>query len=122
MDYVEIWRKIIVGEEKSWVLFEDGTCVILMEPKEDLAAQAIEIMKEFGPVHVGTSSADIQVTELINYPGWVVTGHHPDILNYVSPDELKSDDLNDLVIGLLGRSYRETDSKSLKVIHIEDNR
>ena len=69
MDYVEIWRKVIIGDNKSWVLFENGTCVILMEPKEDLAAQAIDIMKEYGPVHVGSASADMEVTKLINYPG-----------------------------------------------------
>ena len=122
MDYVEIWRKIIIGDNKNWVLFEEGTCVILMDPEEDLATKAINIMKEYGPVHVSTRSADFQVTELTNYPGWVVMGHHPDMLNYVSPDELKSDDLNDFVIGILGRSYREADSKSLNVVHIEDKR
>ena len=122
MDYIEIWRNVIIGDNKSWVLFEHGTCVILMEPKEDLATQAIEIMKEYGPVHVGTGSADMGITGLSNYPGWVVTGHHPDMLNYVSPKELKTDNPSDLVIGFLGRSKREADSKSLKIIHIEDKR
>jgi hypothetical protein len=122
MDYVEIWRKVIIGDNKSWVLFENGTCVILMEPKEDLAAQAIDIMKEYGPVHVGSASADMEITKLINYPGWVVTGHHPDMLNYMSPEEFKTDNPSDVAIGLLGRSMREADSKSLNIIHIEDKR
>ena len=122
MDYVKIWRKLIIGDNKSWVLFEDGTCVILMEPKEDLAAQAIDIMKEYGPVHIGSASADMEITKLTKYPGWVVTGHHPDILNYISPDELKNDDTDDIVVGFLGRSTREADSKSLNIIHIEDKR
>ena len=72
MDHVEIWRRLIIGDNKSWVLFEDGTCVILMEPKEDLAAQAIDIMKEYCPIHVGSSSADMRVIKLTNYPGWEV--------------------------------------------------
>ena len=122
MDYVEIWRQVIISDDKSWVLFENGTCVILPEPEEDLAAQAIEIMEEYGPVHVGTGSADMGVTKLSNYPGWVVTGHHPDMLNYVSPEEVESDDTEDFVIGILGRSKREADSKSLNIIHIEDKR
>jgi hypothetical protein len=122
MDYVEIWRKIIIGDNKSWVLFEDGTCVILIEPKEDLAAQAIDIMKEYGPVHIGSASADMEITELTNYPGWVVTGHHPDMLNYMAPEEFKTDNPNDVAIGVLGRSKREADSKSLNIIHIEDKR
>jgi hypothetical protein len=122
MNYVEIWRKLIIGDNKSWVLFENGTCVILMEPKKDLAAQAIDIMKEYGPVHVGTGSADAGIIKLDNDPGWVVTGHHPDILNYMSPDELKNDNPEDFVVGLLGRYKRETDSESLNIIHIEDKR
>jgi hypothetical protein len=28
-DLVEAWRQIIRGPTKSWVLFENGTCVIL---------------------------------------------------------------------------------------------
>lgn len=53
---VDIWREIIVGDEKSWVLFENGTCVILMEPGADLAAQATQIIREWGPVHAGSPS------------------------------------------------------------------
>ena len=72
MDYVEIWRKVIIGDNKSWVLLDNGTCVIFMELNEDLTAQTIDIMKEYGPVHVGSSSADMRVIKLTNYPGWEV--------------------------------------------------
>jgi hypothetical protein len=51
----------------------------------------------------------------------VITSHHPDILNYVSPDEV-AEQSNDLVIGLLGRSKRDLDAAELMVIHVEDNR
>lgn len=47
---VAAWRAIIVGAGKSWVLFEYGTCVILMEPAEDLAEQATALLREWGPV------------------------------------------------------------------------
>jgi hypothetical protein len=50
-----------------------------------------------------------------------VTGHHPDILTYVSPDEVAEQN-NDLVIGLLGRSKRDQDAAELMIIHVEDNR
>jgi hypothetical protein len=33
---IEIWRAIIVGEQKSWVLFRHSTCIILMEPEADV--------------------------------------------------------------------------------------
>lgn len=41
----EVWRQIIIGDHKSWVLFANGTCVILMEPADDLASQATAILR-----------------------------------------------------------------------------
>jgi hypothetical protein len=117
-DLIETWRGIIQGDSKSWVLFEHGTCVILMQPEVDLAAQAIALLKEWGPVQVGTDSADFNLVKLENDPGWVVTCYHPDILTYVPADEDKAE----VMIGLMGRSMRDEDAKELKVIHIEDKR
>ena len=50
----------------------------------------------------------------------MVTGHHPDILNFVFADE--GDDDNHVPIGLLGRSLRAMDAEALRVAHIEDKR
>ena len=118
---VNAWREIIVGNEKSWVLFENGTCVILLEPEDDLSAQAIGLMKEWGPVHAGSSAGDFSTIALENDAGWVVTCHHNDILTYVLPEEL-DDSPEDLLVGLHGRSKRDRDAESLTVIHIEDKR
>ena len=118
---VETMRSIIVGENKSWVLFKNGTCVVLVKPEADLAQQAIAIMKEWGPVYAGTPAGDFSVVHLDAYPGWVVTYQHPDILNYVSPDEVSSG-AEDVTIGLLGRSKRDLDGESLTVVHVEDKR
>lgn len=114
------WRGIIQDAEKSWVLFRNGTCVILMQPEGDLTAQAIELMKEWGPVYVGTPAADFNVINLAPAPGWIVTCHHQDILTYVSPDEMMGAEPNDLMVGLLGRSKRDRDAQELEIIHIED--
>ena len=124
---VETWRRIIVGGEKSWVLFEHGTCVILMETGPDLAAQAVEIMRRWGPVHAGSSAGDFATITLTDAPGWVVTGHHPDMLTYVSPEEMGDkemgdEDASDLAVGLLGRSKRDQDGADLQVVHVEDRR
>ena len=35
MSPIDVWRRIIADPEKSWVLFDNGTCVILVEPVED---------------------------------------------------------------------------------------
>ena len=120
-ELVETWRKIIVGREKSWVLFENGTIVILTKPEEDLKNQAISLMKEFGIVWAGTPAGDFSVIDLSNDDGFAVTCHHPDILTYVSSSEVEKN-AGDLVIGLLGRSKRDADAHNLKIIHIEDNR
>lgn len=116
---IDVWRRIIVGDDKSWVLFENGTCVILTQPTADLSAQAIQLIQEFGPVHVGTPAGDFNTLRLENGPGFVVTCHHPDILTYVAEDEV-GDEPEDLVIGLTGRAKRAQDAESLVVIHVED--
>ncbi|MDL4775926.1 MULTISPECIES: hypothetical protein [Thermomonosporaceae] len=124
-ELVEVWRTIIKGAGKSWVLFENGTCVILMEPEADLTAQAIGIMREFGPVAGGTPSGDFGTIDLDAAPGWAVWGHHPDVLTYVAPDEVDVDGeagVDDLRIGLFGRSKRGQDGDELKVVHVEDKR
>lgn len=114
------WRRIIIGEQKSWVLFAHGTCVILMSPEGDLAAQAREILRDYGPVHAGSPAADFSVIDLDPLPGWIVTGHHPDVLTYVEDDD--AIEASELVIGLTGRSQRDLDGRELTVVHVEDKR
>ncbi len=120
-ELVSIWRRIILGSDKSWVLFENGTCVIFLDNDSDLKSEAIEIMKEFGPVHAGSSAGDFSTIDLTDAPGWAVTGHHPDVLNYVSPSDV-SEDPSDLEVGMLGRSNRDADAAALRIIHVEDKR
>ncbi|MCP9950410.1 hypothetical protein [Actinomadura madurae] len=120
-ELVQVWRDVIQGDEKSWVLFENGTCVILMEPEDDLAAQAVELLREYGPVAAGSSAGDFGTIDLDAAPGWAVYGHHNDILTYVAPEET-ADGANDLAVGLLGRSKRDQDGRELAVVHVEDKR
>jgi len=119
---IQIWRKIIAGDEKSWVLFKHGTCVILPEAVKSLESRAIELMKQYGPVYIASPAGDFTTIKLINDPGWVVAGHHPDILTYVSSGELATGKASDLVIGLLGRGKCDQDAKELSIIHVEDHR
>ncbi len=122
---IDIWRRIIRGDTKSWVLFEHGTCVILMQPEGDLAEQAKALLAEWGPVQVATPSADFNIIELEDDLGWVVTCHHSDILTYVPPDEFgtpEPPELSEVLIGLTGRGWRDQDAAELNVIHVEDKR
>lgn len=77
-------------------------------------------MKEWGPVHAGSPAGDFSVINLRDASGWVVTCHHNDILTYVSPEEITAESAESVAIGLLGRSNRNEDARSLEVIHVED--
>lgn len=117
---IDAWRRLLTDPGTSWVVFEHGTCVVLTAPGEDLAAQATEILAEFGPVHAGGPSGDFRVIEVKDTEGWVVTGHHPDVLTYVAPDEPGGQD--HLSVGLCGRSRRHQDGTAPHVVHVEDRR
>jgi hypothetical protein len=105
------------------VLFENGTCVILMKPGADLAAQAVTLLQEWGPVHARSPAGDFSIIVLPDDQGWAVTCHHPAILFFVGPDEIvEIGEQRDLSIGLLGRSKRDHDPRSLCVVHVEDKR
>jgi hypothetical protein len=131
-ELVSTWRQILcppdpdpnlVGDEKSWVLFHHGTCVVLPKPDpvEDLGEQAVSLLAEYGPVHIGSSAGDFSVIELEDVPGWCVTCHHDDVLTYVEPADV-TQGAGELEIGLCGRSKRHMDGTELTVAHVEDRR
>ncbi|MBV6702738.1 hypothetical protein KV557_37535 [Kitasatospora aureofaciens] len=117
---IDVWRRLLADPDKSWVLFQHGTCVVLTAPEGDLADQATGILGEFGPVHAGSPAGDFGVIDLQDADGWVVTGHHNDVLTYVAPDEVH--DPSEIAVGLSGRSKRHQDGTDLHVVHVEDNR
>ncbi len=116
---IDVWKKSIKGDEKSWVLFENGTCVILLEPEKDLAKQAKEILSKWGRVQIGTPSADFDIITLDSGDGYAVSCHHPEIFTLVLKEEGLDEDFK---IGIEGRSNRDCDAEELNVIHIEDKR
>lgn len=118
MDLINIYKKIITDQQMRWVLFKNGTCVMLLKPEEDVKAQAIKILKEHGPAVAGTPSGDFEVTKIPEINGWVITGEYPGIMVYVSEEEGKRKD--DAQVGLIGRNKREHDSKELEIVHAED--
>ncbi|MFB7256786.1 hypothetical protein [Streptomyces nojiriensis] len=117
---MDVWQRLLADPHKSWVLFEHGTCVVLMAPDGELAEQATAILREFGPVHAGSPAGDFGVIDLEDAEGWVVTGHHNDVLTYVGPDEAV--DQSEITVGLSGRSKRHRDGTELHVVHVEDRR
>ena len=118
---VSIYRQIIQGPEKSWVLFAQGTCVVLPEPHDDLPAAAVQLLKDWGPVREGSSFGDFCTFELEDAPGWIVTCHHDDIMTYVAPHEFNPDGRDAVELGLLGRTKRGQDAEELTIVHVEHN-
>ncbi|GGG15789.1 hypothetical protein GCM10011344_15480 [Dokdonia pacifica] len=105
---------------EDWVLFENGTYIIFDETNsaENIEAEALKLIKEFGPVSAGGPAGDFNVISLNKTKGWVVSGHGYGMYTYVHPDELDTDLPNDVVIGLFGRSKRDKDGNNPKIIHI----
>jgi len=120
MELVAVYKKAIIDLAISWVLFENGTCVMILKPENDLRAQAIEIIKSHGSAIPGSPSGDFDVTKIPKIDGWLITGDYPGIMDYVSSQEGKRKD--DFEIGMIGRMKRESDAKTQKVVHIEDKR
>lgn len=117
---IDVWQRLLADPRKSWVLFEHGTCVVLTAPEGELAEQAIDLLRKFGPAHAGSSAGDFGVIDIEGVEGWVVTGHHNDVLTYVGPDEPR--DHSQIAVGLFGRSKRHQDGTELHVVHVEDKR
>ena len=117
-NYVKAWQELMV-EPYPWVLFEYGTCVILIKATESPEQQAIKELKslfarsdfEFG---------DYGVQGLSNEKGWIVTSTHPDIVTLVTYDEVPEEYRDDnLSIGSHARAKRKKDVDSCSVIHVE---
>jgi hypothetical protein len=119
-ELIEAWRATLAGLGKSWILFENGTCIVLTEPGSDLTAQAKAILHEFGRVGDGSAIGDFAATiPLDDGRGWLVGGHHSDIVTFVSRDEV-APGAPDAAIGRLGRAKREQDTEQLRVLHVEE--
>ncbi|MFI8278228.1 hypothetical protein ACIGBH_25830 [Streptomyces sp. NPDC085929] len=72
------------------------------------------------PQEPSADRQDFGVIDLKDVAGWVVTGHHSDVLTYVGPDEPQ--DQSHIAVGPFGRSKRHRDGTELHVVHVEDKR
>jgi hypothetical protein len=119
-ELVAAWRATLGGLDRSWVLFENGTCIVFTEPGSDLVTQARAILREFGRAGDGSETGDFAATiPLDDGRGWLVAGHHSDIVTFVSREEVEPG-ASDTVIGRMGRMKREQDTEQLRVIHVEE--
>lgn len=109
-------------KNKSWVLFENQTVVILEDATPSAASasqQATQIMKDYGPVYVGTPAGEFDVLSDDESKGWVVTtGHCENMFTFIDKKQVNHE-AGMFVIGLLGRAMRSKDGKQTNVIHVE---
>ncbi|WP_308294358.1 hypothetical protein [Streptomyces sp. XM4193] len=120
---ITTWRSILADPQKSWVLYENGTCVVLPSPGGDPGAEATAVLREFGPVHPGSPAGDFGVIGVRDADGWVVTGRHPDVLTHVATTEVPANvPESDFAVGLCGRAKRDQDAVELRIVHVEDGR
>ena len=102
---------------KNWILFKNGTFVIIEDiSEEEIETAGIEKMKEFGPVYVGSEAADFRTITLTNVEGWLVSGHGYGMYTYVHPTELEKENPDSHEIGLFGRSKRNLDGLNPEII------
>ena len=108
---------------KNWILFKNGTYIIMEDTSDvnEIEKEGIEKMKEFGPVHAGSSAGDFGITTLTETEGWVVSGHGYGMYTYVHPSELELKNPKDHEVGFFGRNKRDLDGSSFEIICISAN-
>lgn len=112
---IEAWKEILKG--KRFVVFENGTCVVVTNGDGNLRDIALDIISEFGPVHVGSSFGDFSVVELKDDWGWVVTSHHNDLMTFVAREEFDGGKApEEFLIGIYGRGKRGDDAEQQKIV------
>ncbi len=110
--HARAWESVM-KPGRGWASFLFGTCVVVTSETNDVTAHAQRILAEYGPMQVGTPSADFNVQAMRDDFGWMVTGDHPDVLVRVAP---RSQSTSDLAAGLAGRSARAEDARTLVVV------
>ena len=105
---------------ENWVLFKNGTYIIIEEIPNDKTIEAIatQEMKEFGPVHAGGPAGDFNTIVLDKTDGWVISGHGYGMYTYVHPSELEKPEAPDYLIGLHGRGKRDMDGHHPEIIYV----
>lgn len=117
---IENVKLAINAKFQDWVLFQNGSYIIFdnTDTIKDIKEEAIKLMKEFGPVYLGTPAGDCGVTKLNKTEGWSISGHFYGMYTYVNPSELNSSKPADDEIGIVGRSKRNLDGQNPIIIHV----
>lgn len=123
-EIIEHVKLAINPQFQDWVLFKNGTYIIFdhADTIKDVHAEAIQQMKEFGPVFSGGPAGDFNTIHLTKTNGWIVAGHGYGMYTYVNPSEIDNKTPNDLEIGLFGRLKRDLDGKKPEIIYTNSHK
>src|SRR5688572_17686213 len=109
---VHVFRRIITFD-CTWVLFAHGSAVVLPTASDDARQAARKILRE------STDAFSIgSVIALSVLPGWVVTAPHPDVLTYVSPDDV-GQGAADVTVAYYGSAALGADARELRILSVE---
>jgi hypothetical protein len=116
---IECVTKAINPKFKTWVLFSNGTYIIIEDSTiTDKKKYALDQIHEFGPVFAGSPAGDIEVIKLNLVDGWSVGGHGYGMYTYVHPSEVEVKNPEDIDVGLVGREKRDKDSKDTTIVYV----
>lgn len=121
---IERWRVLNADERLPWVLFEHGTCVTILDPGEDLLAQAVELVSALADAPPG------ELTPREALPcgdgGWLVDANTAQVRTYVENVALAAgaggDGHDATAVGMWGQSLCTRDAREFGVVHVEDTR
>ena len=101
-----------------WVLFENGTFVMLRDDQQPIAIGfwAVQILETEGIVT--RQNRDLKFSVTPAFEGWLVTGDYWAIYTYVHKSEIKTRDLKE--IGQFGMAKRHSDSVGPRIIFLQD--
>lgn len=118
--HVQTWQRLLLFDPQPWVVFENGTCVLLANPEANLEVQARAVLAADREARRGQASCPMQVKNLNDLPGWVVWGPDPSIWAYVGYAEAGGPDANHEDVCRIARARIEKDEEAPKIIHVEE--
>ena len=119
---IENVQLAVYSEMKNWILFENGTYVIIEEEitEERIRKMGIAQMKQ-ARESKEDALTDFLVTDLPKVDGWSMNRNADGMYTYLYTSEFESKEPTFLEITKLGKAKRDKDAEDLKVICISAN-
>jgi hypothetical protein len=118
-EFVQVWQRLLQFDRQPWVAFENGTCVALADPADNVEARAQAILAAYGSAGTAAAPAGMRVVTPYEMPGWVVRGPDPNVLVYVHFEEAGGPDAKHEDVAKVGFAKIAKDAETLKFIHVE---